>query len=180
MQVDFLKSARQQFESYKSLGEKTFAQLSDEQLYWQYNSESNSIAIIIKHMSGNMHSRWTDFLTTDGEKEWRKRDEEFENDIHERPQLMKIWDEGWQCVFSAIDSLTGDDLGKEIFIRKKGYSAMDAIHRQLTHYAYHVGQIVYIGKMVCNEAWTSLTIPRGKSHEFNMKVRAKNSGNDAR
>ena len=169
MGADFLKSVRQQFQSYKSLAEKTFAQLSDEHLSWQFNSESNSIATIVKHMGGNMLSRWTDFLTTDGEKDWRRRDEEFENDVHNRDEIMKIWNEGWQCVFKALDELRDDDLGKEIFIRKQGYLVMDAINRQLTHYAYHVGQIVYIGKMVKNEAWTSLTIPRGKSKDFNAE-----------
>lgn len=169
MEPDYLKSARQQFQSYKSLGEKTFAQLSDEQLWWQYNSESNSIATIVKHMAGNMLSRWTDFLTADGEKDWRRRDEEFENDVHSRQEIMKMWNEGWQCLFDALDGLKNDDLDKEIFIRKQGYSVLEAINRQVTHYAYHVGQIVYIGKMVKDEGWTSLTIPRGKSKAYNAE-----------
>jgi hypothetical protein len=167
MITDYLASAKKQFAYYKSLGEKTFAQLQDEQLFWKYNPESNSVATIVKHLTGNMLSRWTDFLTSDGEKEERKRDDEFENDIKDREQLMMVWNEGWQCLFFALDSLDAADLLKKITIRQEPYSAMDAINRQLAHYAYHVGQIVYIGKMACNDDWTSLTIPRGKSKEFN-------------
>ena len=173
MEADYLKSVRQQFQTYKGLGEKTFAQLSDEQLSWQYNSESNSVATIVKHMAGNMLSRWTDFLTTDGEKEWRQRDAEFENDIHSREEMIKIWNQGWQCLFDALDGLKNDDLGREVFIRKQGYSVLETINRQVTHYAYHVGQIVYIGKMLKNEGWTSLTIPRGKSNEYNADLMGK-------
>ena len=173
MEADYLRSARQQFQSYKALGEKTFAQLSDEHLSWQFNSESNSIATIVKHLAGNMLSRWTDFLTTDGEKEWRRRDDEFENDIHTHDEMIKTWNQGWDCLFSALDELDNNDLSKEITIRQQSHSVMDAINRQLTHYAYHVGQIVYIGKMIRNESWTSLSIPRGKSNEFNTNFTAK-------
>jgi Protein of unknown function (DUF1572) len=167
MKNDFLDSVKKQLEYYKTLGEKTFAQLSDEQLFWQYNDASNSIAIIIKHLWGNMLSRWTRFLTTDGEKEWRNRDDEFENNIKNRKELLEKWDEGWKCLFDAINRLTENDLKTEIFIRNQGHSATEAINRQLAHYAYHVGQIVFIGKMVCNEHWASLSIPKGNSKEYN-------------
>lgn len=164
---DYLSSVQKQFEYYKMLGEKTFAQLSDEQLFWQYNEESNSIATIVKHLSGNMLSRWTDFLTADGEKEWRNRDAEFENDLQTREELLSAWNKGWQCLFDAIAPLTEADLQKVIFIRNQGHTVLEAINRQLAHYPYHVGQIVFIGKMLCNDKWTSLSIPKGNSNQFN-------------
>ncbi len=167
MTTDYLGSARKQFKYYKSLGEKTFSQLTDEQFSWQYNNESNSISIIVKHLHGNMLSRWTDFLTSDGEKESRNRDGEFENDIKSRTGVLSLWEEGWQCLFNALDKLTPSDLSKEIYIRKEVHSVVDAVNRQLAHYAYHVGQIVFIGKMVCDERWISLSVPKGKSTEFN-------------
>ena len=165
--TDYLTSTRKQFEYYKMLGEKTFAQVSDEQLFWQYNDESNSIAMIVKHLWGNILSRWTDFLTTDGEKEWRQRDAEFENDIATREELLNKWNEGWNCLFNALDNLTPDDLAKEIYIRNEGHSVVESINRQLSHYPYHIGQIVFIGKMVCDANWASLSIPRGNSKAFN-------------
>lgn len=167
MTNDYLESAKKQFEYYKMLGEKTFEQLTDEQLFWQFNEESNSIAIIVKHLWGNMLSRWTDFLTTDGEKEWRKRDAEFDNDIADRKELLTKWNEGWDCLFKALNPLTEHDLTKEIFIRNQGHTVTEAINRQLAHYPYHVGQIVFIGKMLCNDKWTSLSIPKGNSQEYN-------------
>ena len=167
MTNNYLESAIKQFEYYKMLGEKTFEQLTDEQLFWQYNQESNSIATIVKHLWGNMLSRWTDFLTTDGEKEWRKRDSEFDNDIANKAELLSKWNEGWDYLFNALNPLTEDDLSKEIFIRNQGHSVIEAINRQLAHYPYHIGQIVCIGKMVCNDNWTSLSIPKGNSKEYN-------------
>ncbi|MBE7443299.1 MAG: DUF1572 family protein [Flavobacteriales bacterium] len=167
MNTGYLESVRKQFEYYKMLGEKTFEQLSDEQLFEQYNEESNSIAIIVKHLWGNMLSRWTDFLTTDGEKEWRQRDAEFDNDIADRTELLEKWNQGWNCLFNAIDSLTENDLTKEIFIRNQGHSVVEAINRQLAHYPYHVGQIVFIGKMLSSKKWISLSIPKGNSKEYN-------------
>ncbi len=160
MEDNYIDSAKNQFEKYKTLGEKTFKQLSEDQLFWKYNEESNSIGTIVKHMWGNMLSRWTDFLTSDGEKEWRERDAEFENDIQTREDLLEKWNLGWACLFKVMDSLTENDLRREVSIRKESLTVMDAIQRQLTHYAYHVGQIVYIGKMICNENWTSLSIPK--------------------
>lgn len=166
---DYLSSVRKQFEYYKSLGEKTFDQLSDEQLFWQYNEESNSVATIVKHLKGNMLSRWTDFLTSDGEKPWRNRDAEFENDIRTRAEMMNAWNEGWTCLFNALDSLTTDQLNQEIYIRNQGHTVLEAINRQLAHYPYHVGQIVYIGKMLCDTRWNSLSIARGKSNSYNAE-----------
>jgi hypothetical protein len=167
MKQEDLNSLKKQFEFYKQLGDKTFAQIADEKLFWKYNDESNSIAIIVKHLWGNMLSRFTDFLTTDGEKEWRDREREFENNITTKEELLAKWNEGWQCLFNAINPLTTDDLEKIVYIRNMGHSVVEAINRQLTHYAYHVGQIVYIGKMVTNEKWTSLSIPKGQSKAFN-------------
>jgi Protein of unknown function (DUF1572) len=167
MQTDYLSSVKMQFEYYKMLGEKTFEQLNDEQLFWQYNQESNSVATIVKHLWGNMLSRWTDFLTTDGEKTWRNREAEFENDISTRKELLEKWNEGWNCFFDAINLLSENDLSKEIFIRNQGHSVMEAINRQLAHYPYHVGQIVFLGKMMLDENWVSLSIPKGKSAAYN-------------
>ena len=167
MSTTYLTSIKTRFEFYKDLGDKTFTQLSNEQLFWQYNEASNSIGIIVKHLWGNMLSRWTDFLTSDGEKDWRLRDAEFENNIANREELLAKWEEGWSSLFNAINPLTEEDLTKEILIRKEILSVVDAINRQLAHYAYHVGQIVFIGKMLGGNHWTSLSIPKGKSKEYN-------------
>jgi hypothetical protein len=173
MTTDYLDSIKKQFEYYKMLGDKTFAQLKDEGLFWQYNADSNSIATIVKHISGNMISRWTDFLTTDGEKEWRNREAEFDNDITTRAELLEKWQAGWQCLFDALNSLKAEDLDKIIFIRNQGHTITEAINRQLAHYPYHVGQIVLIGKMLCGSAWKSLSIPKGNSESFNAEKFAK-------
>ena len=168
MANDYLESVKKQFEYYKMLGDKTFSQLEDEKLFWQYHNDSNSIATIVKHLWGNMLSRWTDLLTTDGEKEWRNRDAEFENDILTRQELLAKWEEGWKCLFNALNALTSDDLQKEIYIRNQGHSVTEAINRQLAHYPYHIGQIVFIGKIVCENNWTSLSIPKGSSNAYNV------------
>jgi hypothetical protein len=169
----YLESIKRQFLYYKSLGDKTLELLPEESLFWQYNEESNSIAIIVKHLHGNMLSRWTDFLTSDGEKEWRKREGEFENEVISKAVLLAKWEEGWKCVFDAINSLTEEDLGKEIFIRNMGHTVMEAINRQLAHYPYHIGQMVFLGKMIANQNWVSLSIPKGKSNEYNAEKFAK-------
>ncbi len=166
MDTGYLSGAIKQFDYYKMLGEKTFSQLTDEQLFWQPNEESNSIATIVKHLWGNMMSRWTDFLTSDGEKEWRNREGEFDNDLASREEMMDKWNEGWRVFLTTLNSLTEADLMKMIYIRNQGHTVMEAINRQLAHYPYHIGQIVYIGK-VASENWTSLSIPRGKSVDFN-------------
>jgi hypothetical protein len=167
MTNDFLSSATKQFEYYKMLGEKTFSQLKDEHLFLKINEESNSIATIVKHLWGNMYSRWTDFLNSDGEKEWRQRDAEFDNDIADRTEVLAKWNEGWACLFQAINPLTENDLLTVIYIRNQGHTVTEAINRQLAHYAYHVGQIVFIGKLLANEQWTSLSIPKGNSKVYN-------------
>lgn len=166
---NYLDGIRKQFEYYKMLGDRTFAQLTDEQLFWQYNSNSNSIAMIVKHLSGNMHSRWTNFLTSDGEKSWRNRDAEFENDITTRQALLDTWNKGWNCLFSALEVLTFTDLGKIVYIRNQAHTVAEAINRQLAHYPYHVGQIVFIGKMLADDKWVTLSIPKGKSEEYNTE-----------
>jgi hypothetical protein len=178
MNTAYLESAKKQFEYYKMLGDKTIAQLPDDKLFWQYNDESNSIAIIVKHLSGNMLSRWTDFLTSDGEKQWRHRDAEFENDIQTKTELIQKWNQGWDCLFNALNSLTVEDLSKTIYIRNQGHSITEAINRQLAHYPYHVGQMAFIGKMICNEKWTSLSIPKGNSKSYNDDKFSKGKHNE--
>lgn len=167
MESEYLNSVRKQFEYYKSVGEKTFDQLNDEDLFWQYNDESNSIAIMVNHLWGNMKSRWTDFLTSDGEKEWRNRDQEFEPVIQSREELIEKWLDGWKCLFDALDTLHGENFNTKVYIRNQEHSVIDAVNRQLAHYTYHIGQIVYVGRMMKGGEWKSLTIPKGKSTEFN-------------
>jgi hypothetical protein len=168
MNTNYLESVIKQFEYYKLLGEKTFAQISEDNFFWQYNEDSNSIATIVKHLSGNMLSRWTDFLTTDGEKEWRNRDEEFENHISTSKEMIEKWNEGWMVFLNTLKSLKEEDLTKTIYIRNQGHTVLEAINRQLAHYPYHIGQIVFIGKM-CAEKWNSLSIPKGNSNAYNAK-----------
>jgi hypothetical protein len=167
MTSDYLESIKKQFAYYKMLGEKTIEQLSDEQLVWQYNAESNSIAMIIHHLSGNMISRWTDIFNSDGEKSYRNREAEFEEITPCREELLKMWDKGWKCLLDTVEQLTNDDLDRIIYIRNMGHTVAEAINRQLAHYPYHVGQIVFIGKMLCNEKWHSLSIPKGQSEAYN-------------
>ena len=169
MKTNFLEVAKKQFEYYKSMGEITINRLTDEQLFYMYNEDSNSVAIIVKHLHGNMLSRWTDFLTTDGEKETRNRDGEFENDGKTKKELLETWNAGWNCLFNTLNSLKEEDLEKTIYIRNQGCTAMDAIMRQLAHYPYHIGQIIYIGKMCSNNHWQSLTIPKNASKQFNAE-----------
>lgn len=173
MKADFLSSAKRQFEFYKQLGEKTFSQISDEALFWQHDVESNSIAIIVKHLWGNMRSRWTDFLTSDGEKEWRERDAEFENDWTTRAEMMEKWNAGWECLYQALDTLKTEDLDRIVLIRNQEHTVLEAISRQLAHYPYHIGQIVYIGKMVQQKDWKSLSIPKGQSDAYNADMFSK-------
>jgi Protein of unknown function (DUF1572) len=169
MAISYLNSAKRQFNYYQSLGEKAMAQVTDEQLSWQPNEESNSISIIVKHLWGNMLSRWTDFLTTDGEKPNRQRDAEFENDWKDRTIVLQHWKQGWDCLYQALDSITDDDLERIIYIRNEGHTVLEAINRQLAHYPYHIGQIVYIAKLCANEKWQSLSIPRNQSNQYNQE-----------
>jgi hypothetical protein len=170
IESQYIQSAKNQFLQYKSLAEKAIAQVPDDKINWQYNPETNSISIIVKHLSGNMLSRFTDFLTTDGEKKWRNRDGEFEMEDLTRDQLMDAWNKGWTCLFSALDGLSPEDLSKKVLIRNEEHTVMEAINRQLTHYASHVGQIIYIAKMICDQDWKTLTIARKASAAFNTKM----------
>jgi uncharacterized damage-inducible protein DinB len=169
----FLDSAVKRLKEYKLLGEKTFDQLSDEQLNVQPNKDSNSIAIIVQHMHGNMLSRWTNFLTEDGEKPWRKRDAEFEINKFTKEQVIKLWSEGWETLLQTLSSLSDDDLTKTVSIRSEELNVIDAINRQIAHYSYHVGQIVFLGKWLKAEEWKSLSIPLKGSVDFNDKMMGK-------
>ena len=167
--MSYLLSAVKQFQYYKKLGERTMDQLEDAQLFYEPAKDANSIAIIVKHLWGNMRSRWTDFLESDGEKSWRERDTEFADDIKEVDELAEKWEEGWQVLFKALMALKEEDLDRIIYIRNEGHTVVEAINRQLGHYAYHVGQIVYIGKLINGENWKSLTIPKNQSEAFNAE-----------
>lgn len=169
MDQAFIDTSIKLFEFYKSLGEKAISQVDDEKLFLQFNDDSNSIAIIVNHLWGNMLSRWTDFLTSDGEKEWRNRDSEFENVIKDKISLIEKWNTGWACLFEALQSLKAEQLNQTIYIRNQGQSVMDAIMRQISHYAYHVGQIVFIAKMYAKEDWQTLSIAKGNSRNYNAE-----------
>ena len=168
----YLDSAIKRLLTYKELGEKTFSQLAEKDLYFTPNEESNSIAVIIRHLSGNMLSRWTNFLTEDGEKDWRNRESEFGSNqgAEGREALLALWEKGWSCLLDTLRSLTEEDLTRTIYIRHEPLIAIDAINRQLAHYPHHVGQIVYIGKMIRNGDWNSLSIPKGGSSGFNKAM----------
>lgn len=166
------------FEYYKTLGDKSFEQLSDEQMFWQFNEESNSVATIVKHIAGNMLSRWTNFLTEDGEKSWRNRDEEFVNTFKTKDEVLAYWEKGWECLFDALKQINNENLYAIIYIRNEPHSVIDAVFRQLAHYPYHVGQIVFIAKMLKNENWKTLSIARNKSDDFNSDMKNKFSEKD--
>jgi Protein of unknown function (DUF1572) len=166
----FLESAIKKFRSQKTLGEKTFAQLDDKDFLFKPSAESNSIAIIIQHMYGNMLSRWTNFLSEDGEKSWRKRDAEFEDVLQTKQDVLNTWNAGWDCVLNTLQSLKPEDLVKAITIRSEAMSVVDAIIRQVDHYGYHVGQIVYIGKIIKDADWQTLSIAKKKSEDFNKSM----------
>jgi len=164
---NYLASTRKLFAYYKSLGDAVIARLDDEQLHWQYNEASNSVAVIIKHIAGNSISRWTDFLTTDGEKQGRNRDNEFEDLPATKQELTDLWNKGWDCLFNAINPLTDNDLLSVIYIRNEAHTVTEAINRQLAHLPYHIGQMVFVAKLILGDNWTSLTIPKGQSVNFN-------------
>lgn len=165
--TSYLESVKKQFLYYKMLGEKAMDQLEPEQLFVSVNEDTNSIAVIVKHLSGNMLSRWTDFLTTDGEKETRNRDGEFENNLQTKDQVLALWNEGWDCFLGALDSLQPEQLSEIIYIRNEGHTVIEAINRQLAHYPYHIGQIVFYAKQLKNSEWESLSIPKNKSNSYN-------------
>jgi len=170
-----LKICIKNFEELKVLGEKAFSQIKDKDYFWSFEEESNCLAIIIKHLSGNMISRWTDFLITDGEKDFRNRDSEFEISIpRNKKDIIDKWEKGWKCLFETINMLTGDDLLKEITIRNQKHTVVQAINRQLIHYGYHIGQIVYLAKLLAKTNWNTLSVARGRSKEFNERMSKKN------
>lgn len=165
----YLESAKKQFLYYKTLGEKAMDQLEAEQLFVSINEDTNSITTIVKHLSGNMLSRWTDFLTSDGEKEWRNRDSEFVDTIKTKEELLVTWNKGWDCFLAALNALQAEQLSQIIYIRNEGHTVIEAINRQLAHYPYHIGQIVFYAKMLKNNEWTSLSIPKNKSNNYNSE-----------
>ena len=171
----FLKDCIKRFLYYKELGDRTLEQISEEELHWMPSSESNSIALIIQHLHGNMKSRWTNFLTEDGEKPWRNRDQEFEQPIWTKDAALDIWNQGWNCLLDTLAGLQTEDLQKTIYIRTEPLLVYDAILRQLAHYPYHVGQIVYIGRMIRNEQWKNLSIPKGNSQSFNEQMKKRST-----
>ena len=168
--ASYLKDSMELFRYYKKLGERAMAQCPDEALFTVLDAESNSIAIIVKHMAGNMRSRWTDFLTSDGEKIDRNRDTEFEDPPTTRAELMELWERGWKLLFGALEPLSDADQTRTITIRTEPHSVTQAINRQVAHYSYHVGQIVYLARHFAGKKWQTLTIPKKKSAEFNKKV----------
>ncbi len=170
--TSYLKDSTDLLRYYKKLGERAIAQVPDEALTATLDAESNSIAIIVKHLAGNMRSRWTDFLTSDGEKPGRNRDTEFEAPPQTRAEILALWEASWKIVFDSLAPLTDADLSRTVLIRGERHSVMQAIHRQVAHYAYHIGQIVYIAKHCSTGRWKSLTIPRGKSADYNARVNA--------
>ena len=171
--TSYLEDSLALFRQYKKWAEGAIAQLNDQQLFAVLDPEMNSVAIMMKHMTGNMRSRFREFLTTDGEKPDRHRDTEFENPPESREALMKMWQDGWNYVFSALEPLSDADLSRSVTIRGEAHSVMQAINRQLGHYAMHCGQIVFLAKHLQHENWKPLTIPRGKSQEYLQRVLAK-------
>jgi hypothetical protein len=170
--TSYLQDSIALFLHYKKLADGAMAQVSDAQLYVSPDPESNSIAVIVKHLAGNMCSRWSDFLTSDGEKPWRNRDCEFEAPPETREALLTMWEEGWATLFSALAPLTESDLSRTVTIRGEAHSVMQAINRQMAHYPYHCGQIVFLAKHLQHENWKSLSVPRGQSQQFNARVAA--------
>jgi len=169
-QKDYLNTVAFEFQRYKLMGDRTFTQISDDDILWKYTETDNSIANIVKHLWGNMLSRWTNFFSEDGEKEWRERDMEFEKPFSTKKEMITAWEEGWQCLFDALESIDSSNFNKTIFIRGEAHTVVQATNRQLAHYASHVGQIVFLGKMIKCTEWISLSIPKGESKAFNKKM----------
>ena len=171
--TSYVRDSLSLFHYYKKLAERAMEQVTDQQLFVALDGEMNSIAIIVKHLAGNMRSRWQDFLTSDGEKPDRKRDTEFEDPPATRAALTKLWDEGWDFVFTALEPLSDADIERTVTIRGEPHSVMQAINRQIAHYAYHCGQIVFLAKHLQAAQWKSLSVPRGRSEDFNQRVVSK-------
>ena len=166
---NYLDSSRFEFRRYKTMGDKTFAQLGESDILWKYREEDNCISQIVKHIAGNMQSRWTNFLIEDGEKPWRHRDTEFEEPFITKTEMIAVWEKGWQCLFDAIASINSDNFNRLVKIRNEEHTIVEAVNRQLAHYATHVGQIVLLGKMIKGDSWVSLSIPKGESEVFNKE-----------
>ena len=168
--TSYLEDSLTLFRYYKKLAERAMDQVTEEQLFATIDREANSIGIVVKHMAGNMRSRWTDFLTTDGEKPDRNRDNEFADPPTTREALLTVWEGGWNCLFQALEPLSDADLGRSVLIRGEAHSVMQAVNRQVAHYAHHVGQIVLLARHFADDKWESLSIPRNRSAEFTRKV----------
>ncbi len=177
MKVEYLSNIIRVFGLYKQLGEKAMDQLTDEELLIKPGDAFNNIAIVVNHVAGNMLSRWTDFLTSDGEKSWRHRDTEFLEFNKSKEEIYARWNEGWDCLFNTLNSLRPEDLEKNVTIRNEQHNVVEALNRQLAHYAYHVGQIVFIANSIKGEGWKSLSIPRGQSEQFNAEMNSKHKNN---
>jgi len=169
-QENYLQSMFHEFRRYKSLGDKTFAQLNDSDIHWKYSETDNSVSVIVKHLTGNMKSRFTNFLEEDGEKPWRQREAEFEDTYTSKKMMISEWEKGWKCLFDALSFVTMQNIGQVVKIRNEEHSITEALNRQLGHYANHIGQIVMLGKMIKGEDWVSLSIPRGGTAAFNKRM----------
>lgn len=174
--TSYLPSVRKQFEYLKTLADKSFEQLSERDFHFQENEHANSIAIILKHIAGNMLSRWTDFMNSDGEKSWRNRDDEFIDSFQSHEDMLAYWEKGWACLFSALDSIGENDLESLVYIRNEGHTVTEAINRQLSHYSYHIGQIVFLAKQIKSNDWRSLSIPKGESDTYNKEKFSSDKG----
>lgn len=179
MSSSYLKSIRFEYMRYKTMAERAVAQLEDGELHWKASENANSVAVLMQHIAGNTLSRFTDFLTSDGEKNWRDRDSEFEEQFTDRGELMAYWERGWQCLFDALNALAEADLERTVYVRAEGHTVAEALNRSMGHHAYHVGQIVHIGIQLKGDAWQTLSIPRGQSQAFNEQMFAKNRGEEA-
>jgi uncharacterized damage-inducible protein DinB len=176
----YLTNIKEEFLRYKGVAEKCFEQLTEEDLHFVPNEGDNSIAVIVKHMAGNMRSRWTNFLTEDGEKTWRHRETEFEPTLRAKAEVLEAWNSGWACLLEALESLAPEQVLNEVKIREEAHTVIEAINRQLAHYAYHTGQIVYLAKSIRGAQWKSPSIPKGQSDLFNKKMAEKASGDQKR
>ena len=170
LQEDYLKSVEKEFRFYKSLGEKTFIQLADQDIHWRYQENDNSISVIVKHLVGNMLSRFSNFLTEDGEKPWRQREAEFVDTYATKVEMVTAWEKGWNCLFDALTSINSQNFNQQVKIRNEEHTIIAAFNRQLGHYANHIGQILMLGKMIKGTDWVSPTIPRGGSEDFNKEM----------
>ncbi|MDM1533710.1 DUF1572 family protein [Myroides marinus] len=170
MNIEDIKGVRTQFEYYRTLADKTILILSQDELNHKVSDESNSIAMIMRHITGNLLSRFTNFFTEDGDKPWRNRDDEFQDGIYDKHELITDWDKAWNVLFQTLDSITGENINTVVKIRNQDHTVAEALYRQLAHYPYHIGQIVFIGKMIRNTEWQSLSIPKNMSKQYNKEV----------